>query len=52
MRLIAVIKDPTAIAAILNHPAHRDDDPDSGSGPDPPQLHLDLQPHCEAFQPA
>ena len=36
MRLIAVIKDPKAIAAILGHPAHRDDDPDSG--PDPPQL--------------
>ena len=50
MRLIAVIKDPKAIAAILGHPAHRDDDPDSG--PDPPQLALDLQPHPEAFEPA
>jgi hypothetical protein len=42
MRLIAVIKDPNAIAAILDHPAHRHDDPDSG--PDPPQLSLDLEP--------
>jgi hypothetical protein len=50
MRLIAVIKDPTAIAAILAHPAHRNDDFDSG--PDPPQLRLDLQPHGEAFEPA
>ena len=50
MRLIAVIKDPKAIAAILDHPAHRHDDPDSG--PDPPQPHLDLQPHLEAFEPA
>jgi len=41
MRLVAVIKDPNAIAAILAHPHHRDDDPDIG-GPDPPQLSLDL----------
>jgi len=40
MRLVAVIKDPKAIAAILEHPSHRDDDPDSGLGP--PQLALDL----------
>ena len=50
MRLIAVIKDPKAIAAILGHPAHRDDDPDSG--PDPPQLALDLSPTAVAFEPA
>jgi hypothetical protein len=49
MRLIAVIKDPQAIAAILNHPAHRDDDIHSGL--DPPQLHLDLQSHVDAFAP-
>jgi len=49
MRLIAVIKDPTAIAAILAHPAHRDDGPHSGL--DPPQLHLDLQPQVEPFGP-
>jgi hypothetical protein len=47
MRLVAVIKDPEAIAAILAHPAHRDDDPQSG--PDPPQLHLDLERQRELF---
>ena len=50
LRLVAVIKDPQAIAAILGHPAHRDDDPDSG--PDPPQLALELEPHPVAFEPA
>ena len=49
MRLIAVIKDPQVIKAILNHPAHRDDDIHSGL--DPPQLHLDPQSQREAFQP-
>ncbi|MBK8481828.1 MAG: transposase [Proteobacteria bacterium] len=48
MRLIAVVKDPDAIAAILAHPAHRDDDP--GTGPDPPQLPPNLEPQPELFQ--
>jgi hypothetical protein len=47
MRLVAVINNPKAIAAILAHPAHRDDDPQSG--PDPPQLQLDLDPQRELF---
>jgi hypothetical protein len=47
MRLVAVIKDPDAIGAILAHPAHRDDDPKSG--PDPPQLPLDLEAQRELF---
>lgn len=50
MRLIAVIKDPKAIAAILDHPAHRHDDPDSG--PDPPRLAADLEPRLELCEPA
>jgi len=50
MRLVAVIKDPKTIAAILDHPAHRDDDPDSG--PDPLQLALRLEPPPEAFERA
>jgi hypothetical protein len=50
MRLVAVIKDPVAIAAILAHPAHRDDDPNSG--PDPPQLQPDLAPQRELFDSA
>ena len=47
--LIAVLS-PKVIKAILNHPAHRDDDPDSGL--DSPQLTLDLQPQIEAFESA
>jgi hypothetical protein len=50
MRRIAVIKDPDAIAAILAHPAHRDDDPQTG--PDPPQLQLDLEPQHPLFESA
>ncbi|MCP4968959.1 MAG: hypothetical protein GY926_27495, partial [bacterium] len=50
MRLVAVVKDPDAIAAILAHPAHRDDDPDPQSGPDPPQPPLDLDPQRELFE--
>ena len=42
MRLIAVIKDPKTIAAILAHPAHRDDHPHSGL--DPPQLGSEANP--------
>ena len=50
MRLVAVVKDPNAIAAILAHPAHHDDDPQSG--PDPPQLPRDLEPQRELFKAA
>ena len=45
MRLVAVIKDPKAIAAILDHPSHRNDDPDSGL--DPPLPALDPKPQLE-----
>ncbi len=41
MRLIAVIKDPDAIDAILAHP-HQCCDESPAVGPDPPQLPLDL----------
>jgi hypothetical protein len=34
----------------LAHPTHRDDEPDTG--PDPPQLQLDLEPHRELFESA
>ena len=50
MRLVAVIKDPKVIATILNHPAHREDDIESG--PDPPQLPLDLHYDRDDFDAA
>jgi len=50
MRLVAVIKDPKAIAAILANPHHRDDDPDAG--PDPPLLPLPREPQLELLDPA